>query len=425
MQAEIVQAEYDRLENIAGRFAAQSEAIAGMLSRVKEGVDGLGSGGWEGRGSDAFLAEMEGEIIPATSRLESALTEADQVTRKISEIIRKAEEEAARIFGGDGGVSTGQPVGPGGGSIGGEGVVTGQPVGPAGGSLPPSSDLVQTDPSRIFDQGYMENFIGSDFQGSGSPRLNSLMEQLMNADPNDPRTGRILDEIADIRGVDRAQFRDQYEKYLILRENGNTNGGNYPDIDLNTHGDFLGSKVSLRYGSLVGEVFGVDPVFGSLLNPTGGLVGAGSESYWPGENDAIGYHGTFHDAAGYLYNYQKIGPGYDYMNREPFDTGNPLSGQVGGISWWVSHPELSMDIPVPSPMIPDIPYVPSFLEQPLIEGVSERVRYVATTVEGGMEIGDGIGDVFSGNFREGFSDIGSGGARIVKGFGRSVIDWFD
>ena len=84
-----------------------------------------------------------------------------------------------------------------------------------------------------------------------------------------------------------------------------------------------------------------------------------------------------------------------------------------------------MDIPVPSPMIKDIPFVPSFLEAPLIEGVSETVRVVATTAEGGAEIADGIGDVFSGDFREGFSDIGSGGVRIVGGFGRAVLDWFD
>lgn len=119
---------------------------------------------------------------------------------------------------------------------------------------------------------------------------------------------------------------------MSLHENATSKG----DIDLSRHGDFMGSTASLRYGKVVGDVYGIDPVFrGALLNPTGGLVGPGDDSYEPSDNDAIGYHGIFHDAAGYLYNHQgKIGPGYDYMDRDPFATSNSLTGQVGGISWW-------------------------------------------------------------------------------------------
>ncbi len=52
-------------------------------------------------------------------------------------------------------------------------------------------------------------------------------------------------------------------------------------------------------------------------------------------------------------------------------------------------------------------------------------RIATSTVEGGADIVDGIGDVFTGDFSEGLDDIGSGAGIIVRGFGRSVLDLFD
>ncbi len=63
----------------------------------------------------------------------------------------------------------------------------------------------------------------------------------------------------------------------------------------------MGSTSQLRYGKVVGDVFGVDPMFGAMLNPTGGLVGPDNKAL-DGDSTALGYHGVVHDAAGYLYN---------------------------------------------------------------------------------------------------------------------------
>jgi hypothetical protein len=69
------------------------------------------------------------------------------------------------------------------------------------------------------------------------------------------------------------------------------------------------------------------------------LVGPGAKSAHL-KDSAIGYHGIAHDAAGYLKNFHKIGPGYQYRESPDWDptkdfkTSDPLAGQVSGIHWW-------------------------------------------------------------------------------------------
>lgn len=414
MTADIIQAQYEQLETIAARFGHEAERNTTLAQQVAQAVQALQNGGWQGKGSAAFFAEMEATTNPALHRLITALEEARTVTLTVKEIIRAAEEEAAALFNGAPGAN---------GAVVGGGLTDG---GAASGNAKgwqdkPSSQLMVKNPKEVFTEEYMESMIGSHFQGENSSQLNNLMEKALGQmRTNGQIDGELLDTIADLRGQDRETFRQQYEKFENLWRNAKNKG----DIDLAQHGNFMGSTMSLRYGKVVGDVFGVDPVFGSLLNPTGGLVGPDSNSYQPSPNDAIGYHGVFHDAGGYLYNnHGQLGPGYDYLGREVIFSnpkGNPLSGQIGGISWWASHPELNIDIPENS--LPDIPYVPSFLEPAvgsLIEKTFQTVRPITYGVEGGLEIADGIGDVFSGNFAEGFGNIADGSGTILGGVVRT------
>ncbi len=415
MSASLVQAEYEQLETVAARFGQQAENNAKLTRFLEQRTSVLIAGSWQGQGVEAFAAEMEAAVLPALRRLTDALQTGQRATIQISAIMRAAEEEAARPFmdGGAGGDGAGQ---------------AGADAGVDGDAPPTSSQsLVVRDPSSVFSESYMKNSIGSHFRAENSAELNSLMEQLHLARGKDTDVGPILDRMADLRGVDRATFHAQYQKFLELMENGNAIGGNYPDIDLGKHGNFLGTTVSLRYGKIVGDVFGIDPVFGALLNPTGGLVGPGSDSYQPSPNDAIGYHGTFHDAGGYLYNYHGIGPGYDYLGRESRPTNNPWAGQIGGISWWMSQPGLEVDV-LPN-LIPDIPFVPKFVEHGIgeaLEGpIISGMRVISSTAEGAADIVDGISDVFSGDIIEGVGDITGGAGTVVGGVIRSVGDWFD
>lgn len=93
-----IRADYDELENCSSRFGNQSQAIQEMLQKVRSSMDKLENDGWIGRGSDAFFAEMNSDVLPATERLQQALDEACRITRDIAQTVQQAEEEASSPF---------------------------------------------------------------------------------------------------------------------------------------------------------------------------------------------------------------------------------------------------------------------------------------------------------------------------------------
>ncbi len=102
MGADVIQAHYDQLEQIAARFGQQAEAAAQTTQRVQQSTRALQAGGWEGRGAVAFFGEMERSVLPSMQRLAAALQQGQTVTRQISQVLRAAEEEASRPFRGEG-----------------------------------------------------------------------------------------------------------------------------------------------------------------------------------------------------------------------------------------------------------------------------------------------------------------------------------
>jgi len=95
--ADEVRADYDQLEQVASRFANQSQEVQQSLQQVRNSMNKL-QDDWIGRGSEAFFSEMEGEVLPATNRLQQALEEASRVTKEIVQIMQQAEEEASSPF---------------------------------------------------------------------------------------------------------------------------------------------------------------------------------------------------------------------------------------------------------------------------------------------------------------------------------------
>jgi len=93
-----IRADYDRLEQVANQFANQSQAIQQMMQNVRSSMDPLEGGGWVGRGSSAFFAEMQSDVLPANERLQQALDEASRVTKQIVQTVKQAEEEASSPF---------------------------------------------------------------------------------------------------------------------------------------------------------------------------------------------------------------------------------------------------------------------------------------------------------------------------------------
>jgi WXG100 family type VII secretion target len=99
MTADIIQADYEALDQIANRFLRQAELTQQMQNRLQNQIDHLTDTGWEGQAATAFRQEMEGELLPAWQRLHHALEASHQTTLQITHVLRTAEEEAAALFG--------------------------------------------------------------------------------------------------------------------------------------------------------------------------------------------------------------------------------------------------------------------------------------------------------------------------------------
>jgi WXG100 family type VII secretion target len=114
MTTDIIQAHFEELEAVASRFGQQSSDGDELISRVRNGVKALETGGWKGSGAEAFFGEMYGTVVPSMQRLSLALNEARSLTLDVKHFLQEAEEEAARLFSGNGGpngASSGQGEG--------------------------------------------------------------------------------------------------------------------------------------------------------------------------------------------------------------------------------------------------------------------------------------------------------------------------
>ncbi len=211
--------------------------------------------------------------------------------------------------------------------------------------LPPEQlreqNLTQRDPKTLFTDQYMDSLVGLKIPGANNDRLKDIMRKLAKGvSPGERPT--LIAELATIRGVPAAKLDAEYDRFMILRAQQDAvrkknNGDAVPDLAEDMHKEFMGSNPQLVFGKVIGDAFGVDPVFGALLSPTGGMVGPGNMALHMDDDDPTGYHGIVHDAAGYLFNYHDQGPGYDYLGREAakgHETSDPLTGQQSGMRYW-------------------------------------------------------------------------------------------
>ena len=97
MATDEIRADYEQLAQIARRFADRAEAGADHERLLRQGTERLRST-WRGRAANAFFAEMEGELLPALTRLTEALSEAQRTTVEAARLLREAEEQAAALF---------------------------------------------------------------------------------------------------------------------------------------------------------------------------------------------------------------------------------------------------------------------------------------------------------------------------------------
>lgn len=97
MAAEVVQADYEALDQISSTFGEMAAQNQQMVATIRQKVEALRSG-WIGRGSDAFFAEMTQEVLPRLQKYCQALEEASETTRAVSQLIQDAEQQAANVI---------------------------------------------------------------------------------------------------------------------------------------------------------------------------------------------------------------------------------------------------------------------------------------------------------------------------------------
>ena len=99
--ARIIQVDYDALQTSAVEFGRQADQALYLTAFIRQGIDGLESGGWQGIAAQAFFTEMESDIMPALNRLSAALEASKNYTLLMQERFRAGEEQAARYFMGE------------------------------------------------------------------------------------------------------------------------------------------------------------------------------------------------------------------------------------------------------------------------------------------------------------------------------------
>ncbi|NIM94884.1 MAG: WXG100 family type VII secretion target [Anaerolineales bacterium] len=94
---EIIQAQYDTLEQLAMQIYRQADQTRILLRKIESQVDTLAKS-WEGSGADAFQREIDEDILPALKKLASAFEIAGLNVRNITTTFQEAEEEAVACF---------------------------------------------------------------------------------------------------------------------------------------------------------------------------------------------------------------------------------------------------------------------------------------------------------------------------------------
>lgn len=323
MGAPQILADSDELAQIAKAFSKQSEAVESTAKRLASRMDTLQNGHWIGKGASAFYSEMEGSILPSVNGLAEAMGLADQVTRAIIKIMEETDQEAASVIQlfGEGGLA---------GAVG--AAVAGAGAAASGAAWKKINILLERDPGSLFSPNRLRALINLKVNGAG-PELGAAMFDFLK-NPSKSNTSNLLVIIIKLRGRPEAEITVEFEKFQEAVEQRNAAS---PDAEEKFGGggsqSFMGSMTQMRYGSVVGDAFGIDPTFGAMLNPNGGLIGPGNWSF-AGPETAVGYHKIAHDAAGYLHNYHGVGPGYDYLGSGSGAPSDPNAGHTAGLAFW-------------------------------------------------------------------------------------------
>ncbi|HEX5513198.1 MAG TPA: LysM peptidoglycan-binding domain-containing protein [Gammaproteobacteria bacterium] len=206
----------------------------------------------------------------------------------------------------------------------------------------------------LHDPKIREEYMTREIDGVGDGELLEALQVVVQENPDEDALKAALGKVADVYNLSEEAAYAQYGEFKARQKEAQdrvTNNKKDPIAPLDPKlSKYMLSDTQLRYGAIVGDALGLNPAFGALLNPTGGIVGKGNSNFLlrevlpriPWLGSAISYHGIIHDAGGYLHNYHSdpqgkpIGSGYDYL-RAPYEfkPSHHLSGQLSGLLNWM------------------------------------------------------------------------------------------
>ncbi|NIM94887.1 MAG: WXG100 family type VII secretion target [Anaerolineales bacterium] len=175
-----IQVQYEAIEQLAAQIHQQAEQTGTVLQKVRSQTESLADS-WVGEGATAFQHEMEEDVLPGLKRLTASLEVGGAVIKRIAEIFREAEEEAANQFPDGEGEPAGSAVGAGAGHGGPSG---GSPRpslsgGGGGGSRSPVGRV--SEPLRM-DQGMIAQSSLVDMRRTNPAEANRIYEQIVAMD---------------------------------------------------------------------------------------------------------------------------------------------------------------------------------------------------------------------------------------------------
>jgi len=93
-----IQANYDDLAKAADHFSKHADHSEQLMRQVEGCYSSLERGDWIGVGAQRFFQEMQQLVFPGMKRLIRVLHDASSATKKISETLKQAEDEAGGLF---------------------------------------------------------------------------------------------------------------------------------------------------------------------------------------------------------------------------------------------------------------------------------------------------------------------------------------
>ncbi|MFD3164982.1 WXG100 family type VII secretion target [Herpetosiphon sp. NSE202] len=98
MAMQIVQIDYQLIDQLIQRCANQQSQIQAIVHQLRQTMQALEHGGWQGDAANACFSQFQHEIEPAYQRLALVFAESQCVLKAIAKAFHEAEAQAAALF---------------------------------------------------------------------------------------------------------------------------------------------------------------------------------------------------------------------------------------------------------------------------------------------------------------------------------------